>query len=751
MPRPRSASVLVAVLATLAVLAVPLALSQGAATAARGVVVHTADSAGTPDPEVNGDPRVAPFARPLAGDGVLPSRGWIKKWPGRTIPYWVKLPDKFMWSFRAAIRAWNDTGLDMTFKQVPKSKARLRIFVGDTGGSDGLATVGYQGSNWVHLSSGLLNAIPTASQAYVRVVAAHIITHELGHNLGLEHTDGCHLMTPILYLPDCPMMADRIGYYACRVVDAQALDRTVNLYGGTRRLAAKACPLDPAPQALSGVDFAGGLAADKPIAITWNPPSNPPPGGKVDVLIAPGATCNFPIVKDYWGEATYSDNVRVLRVDPAAGVWHQNITYVDTNCYGVQPVNESGAGPSPVTHTLTSWVQAPAPPTVEVVRRALGSPGDYFAGVTWPSDKVNLAVLSRPAGQCATTWPDGEPFAKHLVYAPAGEPVQIHTDVTDPCLSFFTVRQDGGRASKTAATWQVGEEPAPAPPVVTSVRHVVGSDRYAFTATWDYNVARLAVLVQPEGSCATTWPAGEDPLAHEPVGGEVEAPGLVRPCLSFFTFNATGGASAAVVRQVVAAPAPSAPTITSVTRAPGGPFRIHATFDATRFSLVSQVDSGCITTWSDLDPSAYVLQPTWDDPTVFELYVDPSAHPDCLSFFLVNDDGVVGPGTTWPVPAAPAPPTLSITGLTLDSGYVQGVTNLDLDRFAIAVIEGAQGSCVSSFPAGEDPATYQASYYPTGTGTQVRIDMYVTHAHPCLAFFAYNADGVVGAVTKKQL
>ena len=76
----------------------------------------------------------------------------IRKWPGRTIPYYESIPAKWDWSLDEAFAHWNGSGGKIKFVEVPRRKAKLVISYGDTGGADGVGTLGYQYRNYVHLS-----------------------------------------------------------------------------------------------------------------------------------------------------------------------------------------------------------------------------------------------------------------------------------------------------------------------------------------------------------------------------------------------------------------------------------------------------------------------------------------------------------------------------------------------------------------------------------------------------------------------
>jgi hypothetical protein len=629
-------------------LTIPVVATAAGATASSGTAHHAA-AAGLNEPAPDVVVRLGRDTHrdPAAGRGV-------RSWPGTKIRYWADLPASFAWPLQAAVKTWNATGMDMTFVRSSKAKAKLKITIGDTHGADGYATIGYQYSNWVRLRRGLVTPVPGEPTPYAKVVAAHIIAHELGHVLGLEHTSGCELMTPILELPTCSIMAGRIGYYS-RITDRTAVKKTVARYGGQVALGPAALPLDPVPPRLGGVGFSGGFDKNAPVKLTWTPPRRAPAGSHVLLLVTSGKTCSYPVTRDYWGIASYSSSAFTVQrlLDPRKGSVTPSVYGVNTHCYALALVNRTGAGSAPQGKVLRSWVPAPTKPTVVEVRRTYDqSFAVYYKAVIDfdNSQGQQLLALARPSGQCATSWPAGTSYQSHLVGATPGQPVMVYAadsvgnPIPNACLTFFTMRSDGTRIS-APATYQVGAEPPPAAPVIDGVTRT-GPDSYSVQATYDYDVAALAYVVSPEGQCPTTWPGG-DPMSSL-VTGDIDTTGTTHPCLSFFTVNEAGETNAkAVIRQMTAAPVPTTPTVSGVAVDQYGDVTGHTSVGASgEIGLAMTVDpqGACQPFPGGADPWDYAVYP-YDDGSATAAFSGYSAeaHP-CLTFYAYNWDGVMSPG-----------------------------------------------------------------------------------------------------------
>lgn len=636
-------------------LAVPTAATATGPSVASGPRVTTTTTAttGTAHPQAPREHAVRLDRDTRSATGA--DRG-VRSWPGSTIRYWADLPSSYDWSLHAALRGWNATGMHMSFVRSSKARSQLRITVGDTHGADGYATIGYQRSNWVHLRPGLVKPVFDESPSYAKIVAAHIVAHELGHVLGLGHTSGCELMTPVLQLPSCPVMADRVGYYR-RIVDRAAVKKTVARYGGRVTLAPASSPIDPLPPRLRGVAFHGGYDADAPVQLTWTPPSHTPSGSHVLLLVTAGKTCTYPIAKDYWGTAVY-DPARfsvLQQLSPAKGSVTPAALGITSHCYALKLVNRTGAGSSPQGKVLQSWVAAPSAPTVTSLRRAFDTVGEAgYYQVTLDYDDSHgefVDFLARPSGHCATTWPTGESYFDHELSVSPGEPAILYAHdssfqpIENACLTFFSVRADGTRIS--SATVQPAQvEPAPALPVINALTKT-SPDGYTLDATYDDFVAGLAVVVSPKDSCVHSWPAGQDPTLSL-VTTFVDTTGYSLPCLSFFTVNAAGQTSAAVEEQTVALTPPQ-PTFTGVTidefgdvdghtsLIPYGPFGLAVT-------VGPQGSCQPFPTGTPPWDLAATLYDDGDGKGEFALYSD-QAHP-CLTFYAYNFDGDLGPPTT---------------------------------------------------------------------------------------------------------
>ena len=168
-----------------------------------------------------------------------------RTWPKGRITYVDKSLDPE--AVKAAVRAWNTSGLDVKFVKVSSAR-KARLVIKNTkrvpaGCGTGYGTLGYPGPGRKATVS-ILHGSDADGQKCAWPGQTLVVAHELGHVLGLEHTmSGCSLMNtshtngvaPSLCLGD-DVDESKPGRWRCRVLEKVDLRRVKRIYGGRPKL-----------------------------------------------------------------------------------------------------------------------------------------------------------------------------------------------------------------------------------------------------------------------------------------------------------------------------------------------------------------------------------------------------------------------------------------------------------------------------------------------------------------------------------
>lgn len=202
------------------------------------------------------------------------------RWPGHRITYF-NADRSLAKPVALAVRAWNTSGVHVRFVRTSRRRAQVILKSGDAsripvvysssvydyGYCAGIADVGW----W----PGRRHAGVTLDRDCAGLlVSAEVVTHELGHILGLEHSKaGCALMTSTPYW-SCRRQP-RMSQYRCKFIESDDLRGAIRLYGGRAHKRPTFCDVyaPPAPPTNLAVELSAGNRA----SLTWSNPPLPKP------------------------------------------------------------------------------------------------------------------------------------------------------------------------------------------------------------------------------------------------------------------------------------------------------------------------------------------------------------------------------------------------------------------------------------------------------------------------------------------
>lgn len=302
-----------------------------------------------------------------------------KKWPARTITYHAATPE-FNTAIKAAVTAWNASGVKVRFAPTTAKRAQLRIRYSTAVSGDAEATVGYvrphtatekrlngkpiiatgvpcgsrlrpPGMNpgrvtchrvKVRAEMVIRKRAPAATdEPHEQRFMVSLVAHELGHVLGLEHEDdGCATMNTSLP-GECVTPLE--PNFRCRVLEADDVAGAIRRYGGTAAsLGPEICGPPPPPTVAGVTGQFDGLTRE--LLLTW---AHQP--DYVRVHLVPGETC-----------ATAPTAFDQTSMFPGTGTL---TFYSDSGPRCVMLWGEDRYGRFSAPATL--WVEVPPPPVPE--------------------------------------------------------------------------------------------------------------------------------------------------------------------------------------------------------------------------------------------------------------------------------------------------------------------------------------------------------------------------------------------------
>ncbi len=255
-----------------------------------------------------------------------------RPWPKGRITYVDRTLDPD--AVRAAVRAWNTSGLDIRFVKVSSAR-KARLVIRNTkrvpgGCGTGLGTLGYPGPGR-KATVNILHGTDADGQRCASPGQTLVLAHELGHVLGLGHNmSGCSLMNtshtngvaPTLCLGD-DIDEAKPGRWRCRLMEKADLTRVKRMYGGKPRLSEPEwC------DAIERIPATGAVTA------------TPSPGGGFSLVVA---RATEPAVPGWLGTWAYGEPGFEVHATPNActAVPGDDSTQVGLGLWGATPTGGS--------------------------------------------------------------------------------------------------------------------------------------------------------------------------------------------------------------------------------------------------------------------------------------------------------------------------------------------------------------------------------------------------------------------------
>jgi hypothetical protein len=311
------------------------------------------------------------------------------RWPGREIRVFDRTPASYRKGVDTAIAEWNARGLRIRFRKVATRRAAQVVIAENRRiDSGGRATVGYisHARGWVDMN------MPKADWADI----AWVVSHELGHVLGLDHSDGCNVMSYSAY-SDCGTFRGELWEWRCRLQERGDLRGIVRLYGGSFKVRTEPhCLLSPAAAPISALVAAPG-DRERLATLSWAPAA-----GAFGYRLS-RSEANGPCPKDIH----QAEAVRKTTFDDRRW-WDDAIA--GRYCYSVWSVNKEGAPTGPAQLYVDYVPPIPAAVANVAATYLVDEFETRLVRLTWtpPPGVLRTVILrSDPNGACRSDPNDG--------------------------------------------------------------------------------------------------------------------------------------------------------------------------------------------------------------------------------------------------------------------------------------------------------------------------------------------------------